>query len=99
MTAYYRLGARLEVSLRSDIFSDLDVMILEAYREGDSVTPARLINIYNQKQLGEPNSITYTVDHLASIYLNPAIPTIITRDWNTRHPDWDDGIDHPTPRS
>ena len=31
--------------------------------------------------------------------LNPNIPTIITGDWNTRHPDWDDSIDHPSPRA
>ena len=31
--------------------------------------------------------------------LNLNIPTIITGDWNTRHLDWDDGIDHPSPRA
>ena len=60
--AYYRLGVHLEVSLRTDIISDLYVMILEASREGDSSTPTRVINIYNQKQLDEPNSMTYMID-------------------------------------
>ena len=60
--AYYRLGAHLKVSLRTDIISDLDIMILEASREGDPSTPTRVINIYNQKQLDKPNSMTYTID-------------------------------------
>ncbi len=64
-------------------------MILEVKRTGDPNSPTRIINIYNQKQLGENRNI-YTIDHLT---------TVITRDWNTHHPDWDDGIDQPTLRA
>ena len=68
--------------LRTDILLDLDTMILEVKRTGNPNEPTRIINIYNQKQLGENRNI-YTVDHLARIHLDPNTPTIITRDWNT----------------
>ena len=73
-------------------------MILEVKRTGDPNSPMRIINIYNQKQLGENRNI-YTIDCLARIHLDLNTPTVITGDWNTHHPDWDDGIDQPTPRA
>src|SRR5260221_10542205 len=97
ITAYHRQSAHLEVMLRTDILSDLDTMILEVKRTGDPNKPTRIINIYNQRQLGENRNI-YTVDHLARIHLNSNTPMIITGDWNTRHPDWDDGVNLLTPR-
>ena len=35
VTTYYRQGAQLEVTLRTDILSDLDIMILEIKRTSD----------------------------------------------------------------
>ncbi len=97
ITAYHRQSVHLEVTLRTDILLDLDTMILEVKRTGDPNKPTRIINIYNQKQLGENRNI-YTVDCLARIHLNLNTPMIITGDWNTHHPDWDDGVDLLTPR-
>ena len=57
-------------------------MILEIKREGDSNEATRLINIYNQKQLGDLHPPVFTSDHLARIQWDPSIPTIITGDWN-----------------
>ncbi|SRR5258708_39160609 len=62
VTAYYRQGVNLEVTLRTDILSDLDIMILETKRTGDPNNPTRIINIYNQKQLGEQSRNIYTID-------------------------------------
>ena len=83
IAVYYRQGVHLEVTLRTDILSDLNVMILETKRTGNPGNPTRIINLYNQKQLGEHNGSTYTIDCLSRIHLNPEIPTIITGDWNT----------------
>src|SRR5260370_39671356 len=78
VAVYYRLGANLEVLIWNDTLMDLDVMILEAKREGDPVAAMRLINIYNQNVLSEHNSQIYTVDHLTSIQWATTTPTILT---------------------
>ncbi len=93
VTGYYRQGGHLEVTLRTNILSDLNIMILETKRTGDPSNPTRIINTYNQKQLGEQNENIFTIDHLTRIHLNLEIPTIITGDWNTCHPKWDDSIE------
>jgi len=53
--AYHRLGAGMNITLRTDIAQDLDYMILNIRREGASWPPITLINIYNQKS---PNPTT-----------------------------------------
>src|SRR6266446_2913026 len=53
VAAYYRLQAGIEVTLRTDICADLDFMILEVKCEGSGRPPIRIINIYNQVELGE----------------------------------------------
>ena len=53
VAAYYRLQAGIEVTLRTDICADLDFMILEVKCEGLGRPPIRIINIYNQVELGE----------------------------------------------
>ena len=57
-------------------------MALNIKREGDPREATRIINIYNQKQLGEHPSITYTSNCIDNLQWDPNIPTIITSDWN-----------------
>ncbi len=39
VTAYHRQGANLEITLRNNIISDPDVMVLDARREGSDKEP------------------------------------------------------------
>src|SRR5260370_39278056 len=48
VATYYRIGTNVEVTLRNDILTDLDIMVLKTKREGDPTVAMRLINIYNQ---------------------------------------------------
>ncbi len=77
VTAYNQLGAGIDITLRSDISTNLDFMILDIKREGSKHPPTCVINIYNQTELGESQEPDYTTDRLASIHLHPGIPTII----------------------
>ena len=99
VAAYYRLGANLEVTLQNDILTDLDIMVLEAKRERDPAATMRLINIYNQKELSAQNSQSYTFECLARTQWDATIPTIITGDWNIRHPQWDNGVTTACPQT
>jgi len=77
VTAYNQLGAGIDITLRSDISTNLDFMILDVKCEGSKHPPTCIINIYNQTELGESQEPNYTTDRLASIHLHPGIPTII----------------------
>ena len=89
VTVYYRLGAGIDITLRLDISTDLDFMILDVKHEGSKHPPTRVINIYNQTELGESQEPDYTTDRLASIHLHLGLPMIITGDWNLHHNLWD----------
>ena len=93
VVAYYQLQAGIEITLRMDICSDLDFMILDVRCSGLRHPPTHLINIYNQMELGELQESVYTTDRLASVHLHPATPTIITGDWNLHHTLWNSRID------
>ena len=99
VAAYYKLGTHSEVTLRSNIITNLDTMVLEIKREGSNKEPTRLINIYNQKPLGNQPQTGWTIDRLIKANIDPATPIIITGDWNIRHPDWDNGVETPCPRT
>ncbi len=66
-------------------------MILDVKCEGTRHLPTRLINLYNQVELGEEHG--YTTDQLANTTLHPGTPTIITGDWNLHHNNWDSSIE------
>ncbi len=99
MAAYYKLGANLEITLHNDFLTDLDVMALNIKREGDEREATRIINIYNQRELGEHISMIYTSNCITDLQWDPTIPTIITGDWNIRHPLWDSGVTSACPRT
>ncbi len=82
VAAYQRISANLEITLCNDIITNLDVMALNTQREGDTMEATRIINIYNQKQLGEHPSIIYTSNCIKNLQWDPNVPTIITGDWN-----------------
>jgi hypothetical protein len=88
--AYVRRQVQIEIALRNDLGSDFDFTILEAKRKGSSHDPTRLINIYNQTSLTNPQTGEYTTDRRAHVRLAADIPTVITGDWNMRHPERDD---------
>ena len=73
VVAYYKTGTRVEITLRNDIITDLDTMVLEIKREGSDKDPTRLINIYNQKPLGDQPQTGWTVDRLALANLEPVM--------------------------
>src|SRR5258707_2737573 len=56
VAAYYRLQAGIEITLRTDISTDLDFMILDVRCEGTRNPPTHIINLYNQIELGEEHS-------------------------------------------
>ena len=97
--AYHRQGANIEITLRNDIITDPDVMILDVRREGSNGEPTCIINIYNQKALGEHQQAEWTIDRLARVNIDHTKPTIITGDWNIRHPDWDNRVNTAFPRT
>ena len=97
VAAFYRLGTPLEITLRNDLITDTDVMVLDVKREGSPHPPTRTINLYNQKPLGE--NTDWTIDRLAGTHLDPTTPTIITGDWNIRHPSWDNRVTTACPRT
>src|SRR5260370_34582303 len=83
--AYYQLQARIEITLRMDISSNLDYMILDTQCEGSKHSPTRITNIYNYVEPGEMQDPTYTTDRIANIQFHLDILTIITGDWNLHH--------------
>ena len=83
VAAYYKTSTNLEVTLHNNLLTDLDIMVLKIKREGDISEAMRLVNIYNQKQLGDLPPLTYTSDCLARIQWDEATLTILTGDWNT----------------
>src|SRR5258708_39901342 len=93
VVAYYRLQAGIEVTLRTDICTDLDFMILEVKREGSGRPPICIINIYNQVELGETQEHRYTTDRLAMVNLHPETLMIITGDWNLHHNSWNSRVE------
>src|SRR5258708_4667793 len=99
VAAYHRQGANIEIMLRNNIITDLDIMILDARRESSNREPTHIINIYNQKALGEHQQAEWTIDRLARVTIDHTKPTIITGDWNIRHPDWDDEVSTACPRT
>ncbi len=74
-------------------------MALDVKREGDVNEATRIINIYNQKQLGEHPSPSYTSDRISNLQWDPNTPTIITGDWNIHHPQWDNSVTSACPRT
>ncbi len=90
VAAYYQLGAGIKATLRTDIATDLNFMTLDMKRAGMPNVPVRLINIYNQSPLNPTTKPRHTAQHLMDITLDPSTPTVITRDWNMRHLEWDD---------
>src|SRR5258708_269275 len=45
VVTYHKTGANIEITLRNDIVTDLDVMALDIKREGDENEATRIINI------------------------------------------------------
>ncbi len=54
----------------------------------------RLINLYNQAELGDEHG--YTTDQLANTTIHPGTLTVITGDWNIHHNNWDSSIERET---
>src|SRR5260370_19062883 len=59
VTAYYHLQASIKTTLRTDIATDLDFMIMDVRCEGSRHPPTCVINIYNQIEQGNPLDPTY----------------------------------------
>ena len=78
---------KLQVSVRSDIFSHHDILALEFRSKGKSLL---MINVYNDVH----NS---AVDALYKAPLLGDVPTIITGDFNLHHSLW--SVEDPAPRS
>ncbi len=91
--AYYKLQAGMEVTLRTNIGSDLDFMILEVKHKGSRHPPTHIINMYNQVEPGDIQNPSFTTDRLASKILHPGIPTVITGNWNLHHNNWNSAIE------
>ncbi len=91
---YHRLGMGINLMLRTDIAQDLDYMIMNIKREGNTWPPTTLINIYNQKTMINNDSPTqeWTANCLQNHIPHHSTPTIIAGDWNMRDPRWDNGI-------
>ncbi|SRR5258708_2573231 len=62
-------------------------MILDVRCKGTRHPPTRLINLYNQVELGDEHG--YTTLHLGTL-------TVITGDWNIHHNNWDSLIERET---
>src|SRR5258708_5099728 len=99
VVTYYKLDANLEITLCNDFITDLDVMTLDIKREGVMTEAMRVINIYNQKELGANPTTIYTSNHIANLQWDPSIPTIITSNWNICHPQWDSRVTSACPRT
>ena len=82
--AYVRAEARLEVVSRSDIINDLDIQVLDVKRQGVNQPTTRLVNIYNQSAAEEEEG--FSVDRLQEAVFDGTVATILTGDWNLRHP-------------
>ena len=93
VVTYYKLQAGIEITLRTDISSDLDFMVLDIKHEGSRHPPTCIINLYNQTKPGEIPSLNFTTDRLANINLHPGMPTVIMGDWNLHHSNWNSSIE------
>ncbi|KAF8297400.1 hypothetical protein DL93DRAFT_2173764, partial [Clavulina sp. PMI_390] len=80
--AYTRDHNDIEVIPRTDIAKSLDLQVIDIKRRGSRQRVVRLINIYN----APTGSDSFAVDLLPTLALNPTTPTIITGDWNMKHP-------------
>src|SRR6266849_2617545 len=80
--AYIRQNTDLELVQRMDLIEDYDIQILDIKRHGALQRNVRIINIYNAPEGGEH----FAVDYLRRLILDPEIPTVITGDWNLKHP-------------
>jgi ribonuclease HI len=79
---YFRQGTDLEIVQRTDIIQNHDIQILDIKRPGTLQRTIRLINIYNAPEGSEH----FATDSLTALQLDHNIPTIITGDWNLKHP-------------
>ncbi len=82
VVAYYKLDTNLEITLCNNFITDLDVMVLDIKREGDIREATWIINIYNQRELGEQPSVIYTSNHITNLHWDPNALTIIMGNWN-----------------
>src|SRR5260370_38632774 len=76
-----------------DISTDLNFMLLDIRHEGSKYPPTRLINIYNQMELGESQDSRLTTDRLANIQFHLETPIVIMGDWNLHHHLWNSVIE------
>ena len=93
VAAYFRLQAGIDITLRTDISTDLDFMIMDVKWEGLKHPPTHIINLYNQTEPGESQDPGYTTDRLAQVHFHPEIPTVITGNWNLHHNLWNSVIE------
>ncbi len=99
VAAYFKIGANIDVTLRNDLMTNLDVMALNIKWENDVTEATRIINIYNQKQLGDHAHPNYTSDCITALQWDLHILTIITGNWNICHPRWDNRVQSACPRT
>ena len=76
-----------QISVRADISSHRDILILELRSRKRSLL---IVNLYNDDH-------NTAVDALYALHLPGDVPTIITGDFNLHHPLW--SIEDPAPRS
>ena len=69
VVAYYCLQAGIEITLRMDISTNLDFMIINVQHGGSKHPPTCVINLYNQVEPGNTQDPCYTTDRLANILL------------------------------
>jgi Endonuclease-reverse transcriptase len=82
--AYIHIEANLNIVARSDLIDDLDIQILDVRCQGANQPITQLVNIYNQSAAEEADG--FSVDWLCEIIFDKDIATILTGDWNLRHP-------------
>jgi hypothetical protein len=84
---FARKNTPYSYTARPDIFNDLDILILQV--SGPEISPFQLINIYNEKGLGE-NQEWIIKRSLESI--KPERRSIICGDFNAHHSWWNSRI-------
>src|SRR5260221_4503078 len=81
VVTYYKLQAGIEITLRMDISSDLDFMVLDIKFEGSRHPPTHIINLYNKTEPGEIPRLNFRPDKIAHINIQLGRPTdIISED-------------------
>jgi hypothetical protein len=88
---FARKDTKFSYTARPDIIDDPDILILQI--SGPGLKPIQLINLYNEKGLG--NDSDYTVKRSLQ-YLVPDKRTIISGDFNAHHSWWNSTISSPT---